>query len=108
MQYGICDSKFHGGGILFQSRSPREVWRWLRRNHDGCFDGRGCQSFVASDDAGETWYSADLEWYPATRQEVEPGATHHYADGSMRAELYDFGGPIHPADATASASEPAL
>lgn len=80
--YGIADSAFHGGGILYTSRSPRQTIHAMRRLHDGCFDGNGCQGFVASDDDGETWYPIVMEQVPTG----DFSADYRYADMGVRVD----------------------
>ena len=105
MRYAIINSKFHGGGILFETSSPRELLRALPRYKDGCFDGNGCQSLAASDDGGETWYQVMIE-------HCDPiSATHVYSDMALYVddiEIVRAWGQIRPAYQTESAISPAL
>jgi hypothetical protein len=105
MKYAVVNSKFHNGGILFETSSPREAYRWRRAHHDGCFDGAGCESYAISDDGGETWYRCDISRDTGEWASGDVG----YCDGwySVHDEI-GAGAPLLSAYDTFSALDPAL
>ena len=112
--FAVVRSAFHGGGILFSSRSPREVYRWRRRHHDGCFDGTGCESYAASYDGGLTWFEAEIEWH-SRGVGFRSNRVYNYCDGDYYVTVRDLYEPIRPAveqlgrrDRYLAAARPAL
>lgn len=104
--YGIAESAFHGGGILYTSKSPREVYRAMNRFSDGCFDGRGCQGYVVSPDGGETWYPTFIE------RNDSAVADYQYANMGLSVDSLEtateVSPPLRPARETGSAKNLAL
>lgn len=104
--YGVATTAFHGGGILFKTSSPREAYRWRRKNHDGCGNGDGCEGFVYSDDGGETWRKCEI--LRGVKHNHSGADRHDYADGSYIVETDDHRGPLKPARETNAAGGLAL
>ena len=109
--FGVVTTKFHGGGLLFSTRSPREAHRFMRMHHDGCYDGSGCESYAISYDGGETWYIAELDYQSNSSTEYGPHGCDHaytYADCAIGVTVHMWRGSLLRADATLGACEPCL
>jgi hypothetical protein len=109
-KYAVVTTKFHGGGILFETSSAREAYRWRRRNHDGCFNGRGCEGFATLLVSG-VWVAIELDRIPHI--DATPGRlarydyTYPYADGVYCVKVHPEA-PIRDACYVHSAMELAL
>lgn len=106
MRYAIVESKFHGGGILWQGRSLRECYRAMRKHSDGCFNGAGCQSYAVSKDGGKTWHSMIVERHHCGRG-TGADVIQQSSDGDYCAWTMD-GQTIRDSANVTNASAPAL
>jgi hypothetical protein len=109
-KYAVVTTKFHGGGILFETSSAREAYRWRRRNHDGCFNGRGCEGFATLLDSG-VWVPIEIDRIPhidaTSSQLYRYNYTYPYTDGVYCVKIHPHV-PILDASHAFSAVELAL
>jgi len=102
--FGLARIAYHGGGLVYLSRSPRQVWYEKKRVLD-VFCGVECHGFVRSVDGGKTWYPIVIS------RSDSAFADYRYADTGLLVSLACDARrqePLRRASDTSVASEVAL